>query len=132
MANNAHITLVGTVIQEPTNRQVNSSTVFSMRVAVKTTKKQENSKWPASDIYDISVWGKTGENLISRVKTKTKVFVCGDFMVGEPWKDREGKEHMALRVTASHVEILSNGNFSSNNNSNNNQQANTADEEAPF
>lgn len=139
MANNAHISFIGTVMQNPTNRQVNNTTVVSLKVAVKTTKKQDNSPWPASDYYDVSVWGKPGENLMSRIKPKTKVWVCGDFMVGEPWKDRDQKEHLSLKVTAFTVEILSGGNYNSNNtlnsnyNNNNNTQPDTSeDEEAPF
>ena len=133
MANDARISLFGTVLQDPTNKQVNNSTVFSMRVGVQTTKKQEGSQWPASDVYDVAVWGKPGESLIGKIKAKTKVWVTGDFMVGEPWKDRQGKEHLSLRVTASHVKVTGNGNYSSNNNSNNNTQAVPAeDEEAPF
>ena len=133
MANDARISIVGTVLQDPTNRQVNNSTVLSMRVGVQTTKKQEGSQWPASDVYDVAVWGKTGENLMSHVKAKTKVWVTGDFMLGEPWQDRQGKEHQALRVTASHVKILSGGNNTNSNNNNNNTHAAPAeDEEAPF
>lgn len=129
MANDAHISMVGTVLQDPTNRQVNSTTVLSLRVGVQTTKKQENSQWPASDVYDVAVWGKTAEALMSRVKAKTKVFVTGDFMLGEPWKDRQGKEHQSLRVNANSVKVLSGGSTTPNNNNNN--QA-PADEEAPF
>lgn len=135
MANNAHISILGTVMQDPTNRQVNNSSVLSMRVAVKTTKKQENSQWPASDVYDVSVWGKLGENLMNRIKAKTKVWVCGDFMLGETWTDRNGKEHQSLRITANHVEPVSNGSSSgnyNNNNSNNNVPAPADEEEAPF
>jgi len=131
MANDARISIVGTVLQDPTNRQVNNSTVLSMRVGVQTTKKQEGSQWPASDVYDVAVWGKQGESLLSRVKAKAKVWVTGDFMLGEPWQDRQGKEHQSLRITASHVKILSGGNSGSNNN-NNTQQAPAEDEEAPF
>ena len=131
MANNARISLVGTVLQDPTNRQVNSSTVLSMRVGVKTTKKKEGSQWPESDVYDVAVWGKAGESLMTRIKAKTKVWVTGDFMLGEPWKDRQGVDHQSLRVTASHVEVLSGGN-NPNYNNNQNQTAPVADEEAPF
>lgn len=134
MANDARISIVGTVLQDPTNRQVNNSTVLSVRVGVQTTKKQEGSQWPASDVYDVAVWGKTGEALMGRVKAKCKVWVTGDFMLGEPWQDRQGKEHQSLRVTASHFKILSGGNTNSNNNntSNNTQAAPAEDEEAPF
>lgn len=130
MANDARISMVGTVLQDPTNRQVNSSTVFSMRVGVQTTKKQEGSRWPASDVYDVAVWGKAGESLMGKVVAKTKVWVTGDFMLGEPWQDRQGKEHQSLRVTASSVKILSGGNNTNSNN--NNQSAPAEDEEAPF
>ncbi len=138
MANDASITMVGTVLQDPTNRQVNSSTVFSMRVGVQTTKKQEGSQWPASDVYDVAVWGRAGEALMGKVKAKSKVWVTGDFMVGEPWTDRQGKEHFSLRVNANHVKILGGGTYNGNNNNNNaNANRNTApapaeDEEAPF
>ena len=131
MANDARISIVGTVLQDPTNRQVNNSTVFSMRVGVQTTKKQEGSQWPASDVYDVAVWGKPGEALMGRVKAKSKVWVTGDFMLGEPWQDRQGKEHQSLRITASHVKILSGGG-TYNNNNNNTRQAPVEDEEAPF
>ena len=134
MANDARISIFGTVIQDPTNKQINNSTVFSMKVAVQTTKKQQNSPYPATDIYDVAVWGKIGESLISKVKAKTKVWVTGDFMLGEPWKDRQGNDHQSLRVTASHVKVISGGNYTGNNQ---NYTANNAaneinDEEAPF
>ena len=132
MANNAHVALVGMVIKDPTNRQVNNSTVLSMTVAVKTTKKQENSQYPANDLYEVSVWGKAGESLLNSVKAKTRVFVTGDLMLGEPWTDRNGKEHQSLRVNANFVEILSGGNYNRNNNNNTQQAAPASDEEAPF
>ena len=128
MANDATITFVGTVMQEPTSRQVNSSNVFSMKVAVQTTKKQEISPQPASDIYDVAVWGKLGEGLLRQVKAKTKVWVTGDFLVGEPWTDRQGKEHTTLKVTANKVKVLSGGNPVQYNN---NKPA-PAEEEDPF
>ena len=132
MANDARISIFGTVVQDPTNRQVNSTTVFTMRVAVQTTKKQEGSQWPASDLYEVSVWGKPGENLMGKIKTKSKVWVTGDFMLGEPWQDRQGKEHQSLRVTASHVKILSGGTYNGNSNNNNNNNNQNNEEVIPF
>jgi hypothetical protein len=70
---------------------------------------------------------------MGRLKAKCKVWVTGDFMLGEPWQDRQGKEHQSLRVTASHFKILSGGNPNNyNNNTNNTQATPTGDEEAPF
>jgi len=131
MANDAHISLVGTVITEPTNKQVNSSTVFSMRVAVNTTKKQEGSQYPASDIYDVSVWGKQGEYLIDKVKIKARVWVTGDMMMGEPWTDRQNITHVTPRVTANAVKVLSGGNYTRQN-TQQEAPAETAEEAPPF
>lgn len=122
MANNARVSFIGVVISEPSNRQTTTGqTVFSMKVGVKTTKKQENSKYAVSDVYDVSVWGKPGENLIGKVKAKTKVWVCGDQCMGEPWNDRNGVTHISPRVNASIVEIMSGGNFQNNNNNTQNE-----------
>ncbi len=128
MANDAHINFVGTVLQDPTNRQVNGNTVLSLRVAVQTTKRQEGSQYPASDIYDVSVWGKQAESLMERCKAKSKVYVNGDFMLGEPWTDRQNKEHQVLRVNNAQVKVLSGGSASAPANNNSNEE----DEEAPF
>ena len=112
MANNARVTFIGTVISEPANRVTsNNQTVFSMKVGVKTTKQQEGSQYPVSDVYDVSVWGKPGEKLIGKIKAKTRVWVAGDMQMGEPWTDRNNTTHISPRVNASIVEILSGGNF---------------------
>lgn len=130
MANDAQVSLVGIVLQDPQNRQVNNSTVLSMKVAVTTTKKQANSQYPASDIYDVAVWGKAGESLMGKVKAKTRVWVTGSQMIGEPWKDRNGETHLSIQVTANNVKILSNGNFTNNNTDS--QNATEKVEEPPF
>lgn len=129
MANNARVSFIGTVISEPTNKQINNTTVFSMKVGVKTTKKQEGSQYAVSDVYEVSVWGKAGEYLIGKVKAKTKVWVCGDMMMGELWTDRNNTTHISPRVSASAVEIISGGVF---NNNQNTQETTQETEAAPF
>lgn len=129
MANNARVSFIGTVISEPTNKQINNTTVFSMKVGVKTTKKQEGSQYAVSDVYEVSVWGKPGEYLIGKIKAKTKVWVCGDMMMGEPWTDRNNTTHISPRVNASAVEIVSGGVF---NNNQNTQETTQETEAAPF
>lgn len=122
MPNNAHVTLYGTVIGAPTNRQVNNSTVLSMKVAVQTTKKLENPKNPkypyASDIFDVAVWGKNAEFLMNSVKDKSRVMVVGDFMMGNPWQDRNGETHINPQVTATSVTVTGGWNTTNNTSSN--------------
>jgi len=133
MANDAHVSLVGRVSKEPSQKQVNGSTVLNLSVAVNTTKKAPaGSKFPyLSDFYEVSVWGKMADYLLGKVNQGSNVWVNGTLIIGEPWKDREGNEHMSLRVTASDVKIL--GAASYNSNRTVTQTANEiANEEAPF
>ena len=139
MSNQAHVVLRGTVMQEPQTSQTSTNkTWLKINLAVQTTKKQENSQYPASDYYNINVYDKYAESLIGRIKTKTKLLVIGDMYMSEPWQDRNGNTHISPNVNASIVEIMSGGNYnnnrtySNNNNNNNNQQSQTTDEEAPF
>ena len=106
MANDAHVAMVGTVMADPKSRQVNDSTVLDIRLAVTTTKKQEGSQYPASDFYDVKVWGKLGERLMQTVKAKSKLFVTGDMYMGEPWQDRDGNTHINPIVRADSIKDL--------------------------
>lgn len=112
MASDAFVTLTGTVVKEPKTSIYNNTTILTLSVAVQTTKKQKDSKYYESDLYQVTLWGKKGETLVGRIQVKTKVLVTGTLMLSEPWKDRNGKEHQSLSVTADNVKILSGGNWS--------------------
>lgn len=131
MANDAHVTLYGTVLQDPTNRQTsNNSTMFNIKLAVQTTKQKEGDKYPQSDIYDVVVFGKPAEYLIGKVKAKTKLLVIGEQQMGDPWTDRNGVTHISPRVNSSNVKILAGGSWNNNNSAQQPAQTNTDD--VPF
>ena len=133
MANDAHVSMVGTVIADPTNKQFNNTTVLSIKLAVTTTKKQENSQYPASDIYDVSMWGKQAEYYIDKIKMKTRLWVTGDMMMGEPWTDRQNVTHVTPRVNVNSIKVLSGGGNYNNRNAASTEAAPAeTEEEAPF
>lgn len=105
MANDARINLVGNVINEPKTNQWNNSTVLSFSVGVRTTKKQENSQYYESDIYNVSVWGKQGENLLTPLQKGTMVWVEGDLMM-RSYKNRNNETVVSPSVNASMVKVL--------------------------
>ena len=132
MANDAHVTLYGTVLQDPTNKQTaNGSTMLNIKLAVQTTKQKEGDKYPQSDIYDTVVFGKFAESIMNNIKAKSKLVVMGELQMGEPWTDRNGATHITPRVNASYVKITS-GWGGSNNNTNNNDNSNVNTDEVPF
>ena len=105
MANDARINLVGNVISEPKTNEWNNSTVLSFSVGVRTTKKKENSQYYESDIYNVSVWGKQGENLLASLQKGTMVWVEGDLMM-RSYKNRNNETVVSPSVNASMVKIL--------------------------
>ena len=139
MPNNAHVTLVGTVMQEPKNAQTSTnSTWLKINLAVQTTKKDPNPKNPKypylSDFYNVNVYGAQAEKLLDKIKSGSKLVVFGEMYMGEPWQDRQQQTHITPTVTASNIIITSSGNYNKNNNANtntNNSQPET-EEEAPF
>ena len=136
MANNAHVTLYGNVIQEPKNATTSTNqTWLKINLAVMTTKKDPNPKNPKfpylSDYYNVNVYGKYAESFIGKIKSGAKLVVMGEMYMGEPWKDREGNTHITPSVTASSIIVASNGSTNNYNNNRNTNQA-PADEEAPF
>ena len=108
MANDARVNIVGNVINEPKTSQWNNTTILSFGVSVRTTKKQENSKYYESDIYNVSVWGKQGEALLSSIQKGTMVWVEGDQMM-RSYKNRNGDTVTSPNVNASSVKILAKG-----------------------
>ena len=137
MANIAYIHIpFGIVAADPTTRQQGNSTVTTFKIYVQTTKKSQDPKHPyASDLYTVSVWGKDGENVMKNVKKSSKVSVHGAFKVGNPWKDRNGADHIDLLVDAAPmviggVQVLDGQRQAYANNNNNNQTEYS--EESPF
>ena len=128
MANKAHVMIrQGRVMQEPKTKQTsNNQTWMSINLAVTTTKKQENSQYPASDFWNINIFGKTAEGLVGKIHAKTVIDVIGDMYMGEPWTDRDGKVHITPTCNAQSVDIISGGTTGNNsNNSNNNNNSRT-------
>lgn len=116
MANDARTNLVGNIINEPKTNTWNNSTILSFTVSVRTTKKQEGSQYYETDLYDITVWGKQGENLLNSIQKGTMVWVEGDQMM-KSYKNRNGETVIRPSISASMVKVLAKGknsNYQSN------------------
>ena len=100
MANCAKIGLTGRLTRDPSQREYNGSNIVSFSVAVNTTKK-DGDKYLA-DFYDVSVFGKQGEYVLSRLAKGSLVQVYGDF-VYQTYKNKAGEEKYSLSVRATEV-----------------------------
>lgn len=122
MANDAMVSAVGTVMADPQSRQINNSTVVNFRLAVQTTMQKEGEKYPVSNFYEVAVWGKAGEYLLSTVQKGTVLWVNGDMMLAE-YVDRNGQTRQQLRLNAQRFKVVAKGKKA--NTSNNSDEDNT-------
>ena len=105
MPNNAKVSMIGNLVRDPEMKEVGSSKVLSMTVAVNTMSKKDDGTYD-SNFYDVSYWGKPGEFVFDRLQKGTQVFVTGDFMQVE-YKGQDGVNKYRLRVTAYDVRPIS-------------------------
>lgn len=100
MSNCAKVGLTGRLIKDPAQKNWQGTTVVSFTVSVNTTKKEGDNY--VSDLYNVSVWGKSGEFIYPRIKKGTMVQVYGDQII-QPYKDKNGNEKFSLSVRATEV-----------------------------
>lgn len=103
MANNATVTLTGRLIKDPNHSNYNGTNITSFTVAVNTTMKKEGSDSEfESNFYNVSVWGKSGEWLLTRLQKGTIVWVVGDLQL-QNYKTKSGEMSKSLSVRADKV-----------------------------
>lgn len=104
MYSDARIQLCGTITAQPVQKKVGEeSNVTSFPVSVSTGKRDESGAF-SQNMYSVSVWGKTGEYLASRLQEGMLVDVAGDLRF-EPTLSSAKELTIDARVTAFDVKI---------------------------
>ena len=104
MSNGAKVSLTGRLTKDPQSNNWQGTTVVSFTMAVNTTKK-EGDKYVA-DFYNVSVWGKSGEFILTKINKGSLVQVYGDLIL-QNYKDKNNVERQSLSVRATDVIPLS-------------------------
>lgn len=73
------INLVGKAIRDPEIKYLDSGkAVASVAISVlRGTKKKEGEQYPPSDIFNVKVWGASGEALTEHIKKGSALWVIG-------------------------------------------------------
>ena len=100
MSNCAKVSLTGRLTKDPTQKTWQGTSVVSFTMAVNTTKKEGENF--ISDFYNISVWGKSAEFILPRIKKGSLVQVYGD-LYQEPYTDRNNEKRLGMSVRANEV-----------------------------
>jgi single-strand DNA-binding protein len=104
MACYAKVGLTGRLGKDPKQSTVNNTTVINFSVAVRTTKKKNESY--VADFYNVNYWGKAAEAVIPKLKKGVLVQVYGDLQQEE--YNYNGETRQSMSVRASDVMVLDN------------------------
>lgn len=108
------VVVTGNLTRDPELRSLSSgSSVCSLRVAVNTRRKDNSTgEWvDKPNYFDVTVWGKQGENAARYLSKGRPVAVDGRLEWRE-WADKDGNNRQAVEIVADTVQFLGTANGS--------------------
>jgi single-strand DNA-binding protein len=101
------VVLTGNLTRDPELRNTPSGTaVCSLRLAVNTSRKDASGQWvDKPNYFDITVWGRQGENVAQYLSKGRPVAVDGRLEWRE-FTDKEGNNRQAVEIVADSVQFL--------------------------
>jgi single-strand DNA-binding protein len=104
------VVITGNLTADPDLRNLQSGTaVCKLRVAVNTRRKSAGGDWEDKPNYfDVTVWGKHGENC-ARYLAKGRPVAIDGRLEWREWETKEGGKRQAVEIVADTVQFLSSG-----------------------
>ena len=101
------VVLTGNLTRDPELRSTPSGTaVCSLRLAVNTSRKDASGQWvDKPNYFDITVWGRQGENVAQYLSKGRPVAVDGRLEWRE-FTDKDGNNRQAVEIVADSVQFL--------------------------
>ncbi|HEU0019862.1 MAG TPA: single-stranded DNA-binding protein [Thermoleophilaceae bacterium] len=101
------VVLTGNLTRDPELRSTPSGTsVCSLRVACNTRRKDASGEWvDKPNYFDITIWGRQGENAAQYLEKGRPVAVDGRLEWRE-WQDKEGNKRQSVDIIADSVQFL--------------------------
>jgi single-strand DNA-binding protein len=101
------VVLTGNLTRDPELRNTPSGTsVCSLRLAVNTSRKDASGQWvDKPNYFDITVWGRQGENVAQYVSKGRPIAVDGRLEWRE-YTDKDGNNRQAVEIVADSVQFL--------------------------
>lgn len=106
------VTLIGNLVRDCGQDQnsfqylQNGTAVARVSIASSRPKKQQDGSWADDTSYfDITIFGKTAENLRPYLQKGKKIAVSG-YLKQDRWKDQQGNNRSRISVIADNVQLL--------------------------
>jgi single-strand DNA-binding protein len=100
------VAITGNLTKDPELRSTHSGTpVCSLRVAVNTRVKRDGEWTDKPNYFDVTVWGKRGENTAKYLAKGSGIGVQGRLDWRE-WEDKQGNKRQSVEIIADDVQWL--------------------------
>lgn len=100
------VCLIGNLTKDPELRHTQSGTaVCNLRVAVNTRRKEGDEWVEKPNYFDVTVWGKQGENVAQFCSRGKQVGIDGRLEWRE-WQADDGTKRQAVEIVADSVKFL--------------------------
>ncbi|MEX2193810.1 MAG: single-stranded DNA-binding protein [Thermoleophilaceae bacterium] len=100
------VVVTGNLTRDPELRNTSGGTpVCSLRIAVNTRRKSGDEWVEKPNYFDVTVWGKQGENCATYLEKGRPVAIDGRLEWRE-FDDREGNKRQAVEIVADSVQFL--------------------------
>ena len=100
------VVITGNLTRDPELRNTSSGMpVCSLRIAVNTRRKSGDEWVEKPNYFDVTVWGKQGENCATYLEKGRPIAVDGRLEWRE-FDDREGNKRQAVEIIADSVQFL--------------------------
>ena len=101
------VVMTGNLTRDPELRTTPSGTsVCSLRIACNTRRKDSSGEWvDKPNYFDVTVWGRQGENAAEYLQKGRPVAVDGRLEWRE-WEDGNGNKRQAVDIIAESVQFL--------------------------
>lgn len=102
----ARAIIVGNLTRDPELRSLPSGiNVCNLRVAVNDRRKVDDEWVDVANYFDVTVWGKQGENASEYLAKGRQVAVDGRLQWRE-WTDKEGNSRQSVDINADTVQFI--------------------------
>lgn len=106
MANINRVCITGNLTRDPELRTLSSGTaVCSLRIANNQRAKIDGEWTEKAHYFDVTVWGKTGENCAEYLSRGRPVAIDGRLEYRE-WETDDGGKRNAVQIVADNVQFL--------------------------
>lgn len=103
------VVIIGRIIRDLDDKSyqvtANGTARARISVAVNRSVKKDNQWQDEASYFDVTIWGKTAENLKPYLRKGTQVAVQG-YLKQDRWKDQNGQNRSSVGIVSDNIQLV--------------------------